>query len=89
MASMPAMETFVSVVEAGSFSAAARRVNVRTANSFYVSVTIETKLGVRLLLRSVRGLSITDAGQRFYGYAKIAIKKPMKLSSQFLNPIKI
>lgn len=70
-----AMETFVSVVEAGSFSAAARRMNIgQPAVSKSVS-QLEKKLGVRLLLRSTRGLSITDAGQKFYEHAKVAINK--------------
>ena len=70
-----AMETFVSVVEAGSFSAAARRMNIGQP-AVYKSVSkLKKKLGVRLLLRSTRGLSITDAGQKFYEHAKVAINK--------------
>jgi DNA-binding transcriptional LysR family regulator len=36
---------------------------------------LEERLGARLILRSTRGLTMTDAGQRFYEHAKLAIKE--------------
>ncbi|PCE22848.1 transcriptional regulator [Paraburkholderia acidicola] len=70
---MTAMETFIAVVEAGSFSAAARRLDVGQPAVSKSIAQLEERVGARLLLRSTRGLNTTDAGQRFYEHAKVAI----------------
>lgn len=57
---------FVGVVEQGSFSAAADRMGVaKSAVSRRVS-ELEARLGVRLLNRTTRRLSLTDAGQALH-----------------------
>ncbi|MEA3114161.1 MAG: hypothetical protein QOG58_3960, partial [Caballeronia sp.] len=70
---MTAMETFVTVVDAGSFSAAARRLKLGQPAVSKAIAQLEEHLGARLLLRSTRGLAPTDAGQRFYEHARRAI----------------
>jgi len=70
-----AMETFVNVVEAGSFSGAARRLEVGQPAVSKTIAQLEERLGVRLLLRSTRGLTPTEAGQRFYERALRAIEE--------------
>ncbi len=70
---MTAMETFVTVVDAGSFSAAARRLKLGQPAVSKSIAQLEEHLGARLLLRSTRGLAPTDAGQRFYEHARRAI----------------
>ena len=60
---MTGMETFVSVVESGSFSAAARLLDVGQPAVSKAIAQLEDRLGVRLLLRSTRGLTPTEAGQ--------------------------
>ena len=72
---LAAMETYVGVVEAGSFSSAAKRVGMGQPAISKVVAQLEERLGARLLLRSTRGLALTDAGQRFYEHAKRAIKE--------------
>lgn len=72
---LAAMETYVSVVEAGSFSAAAKRMDLGQPAISKAIAQLEERLGVRLLLRSTRGLTMTDAGQRFYDHAKLAIRE--------------
>ena len=72
---LAAMETFVRVVETGSFSAAARRLNVGQPAVSKTIAQLEERLGVRLLMRSTRGLSPTEAGQSFYDRAKRAIEE--------------
>lgn len=72
---LAAMETFVSVIEAGSFSGGARRLNVGQPAVSKSIAQLEERLGVRLLLRSTRGLTPTDAGQQFYERAKRAIEE--------------
>lgn len=72
---LAAMEIFVSVAEAGSFSAAAKRMDVGQPAISKSVAQLEERLGVRLILRSTRGLTMTDAGQRFYEHAKHAIRE--------------
>jgi DNA-binding transcriptional LysR family regulator len=68
-----AMETLVHVLEAGSFSGAARRLNVGQPCISKVVAQLEADLGVQLLLRSNRGLAPTEAGQAYYQGARRAL----------------
>lgn len=64
------MQTFAAVVDAGSFVKAADALAIsKAAVSRYV-VDMETRLGVRLLHRTTRRLSLTDEGQIFYARCK-------------------
>jgi DNA-binding transcriptional LysR family regulator len=57
---------FARVVDSGSFSAAARRLNLsKSAISAHVQ-RLEERLGVRLLNRTTRRLSVTEAGAAYY-----------------------
>src|SRR5258707_14280345 len=67
------METFVRVVETGSFSAAARDLNIGQPAISKTIAGLEERLGVRLLVRSTRRLSTTEAGIAFYERALRAI----------------
>lgn len=60
------MATFVRVVDAGSLSAAARALRLSLPAVSRQLRALEAELGARLLMRSNRGLQLTDAGQRFY-----------------------
>jgi DNA-binding transcriptional LysR family regulator len=60
------METYVCVVETGSFSAAAKRLDVGQPAVSKAIAQLEKRLGTRLLIRSTRGLTPTEAGERFY-----------------------
>ncbi|MGA8136825.1 MAG: LysR family transcriptional regulator [Pseudomonas gingeri] len=72
---LAAMETFVYVVETGSFSAAGRRLNVGQPAVSKSIAQLEEHLGVRLLTRSTRGLSPTEAGTLFFERAKRVIEE--------------
>jgi len=67
------MEMFVRIVEAGSFSAAARDMNMGQPAVSKTIAGLEERLGVRLLIRSTRRLSPTEAGLAFYERALHAI----------------
>jgi DNA-binding transcriptional LysR family regulator len=67
------MEIFVRVIEAGSFSAAARDLNMGQPAVSKTIASLEDRLGVRLLTRSTRKLSPTEAGAAFYERAVRAI----------------
>jgi DNA-binding transcriptional LysR family regulator len=70
-----AMATFAAVVETGSFSAAARRLAVGQPAVSKSVAQLEARLGVRLLMRSTRGLTPTEAGLSFYERAKRALEE--------------
>jgi DNA-binding transcriptional LysR family regulator len=65
-----AMETFVRVVETRSFSAAARDLRVGQPAVSKSIAQLEERFGVRLVMRSTRGLAMTEAGQHFYERAR-------------------
>lgn len=69
-----AIETFVRVVDTGSFSTAARLQNMGQPAVSKLIAQLEDWLGVRLLLRSTRGLTPTEAGMNFYPRAKRMIE---------------
>jgi DNA-binding transcriptional LysR family regulator len=56
----------VRVVESGSFSAAARRLNMSTTMVSNHVRALEDRLGVRLLNRTTRKLSLTEIGKAYY-----------------------
>lgn len=69
LAQIEDIAVFVTVVEQGSFSAAGRRLGVaKSAISKRVD-RLERSLGVRLLNRSTRSLSMTEAGRAMHGRA--------------------
>jgi DNA-binding transcriptional LysR family regulator len=70
-----AMTAFVRVVEAGSFSGAARVLEVGQPAVSKTVAQLEQRLNVKLLLRSTHGLTPTEAGMRFYERALVAIQE--------------
>ena len=64
------MQTFSAVVDAGSFVRAAEALGLsKAAVSRYVG-ELEARLGIRLLQRTTRRLSLTEEGQVFYARSK-------------------
>jgi DNA-binding transcriptional LysR family regulator len=72
---LASMEAFVFVVDSGSFSAAARRLNVGQPAISKTVAQLEARLGVKLLVRSTRGLTPTEAGLNFYERARRSIEE--------------
>jgi DNA-binding transcriptional LysR family regulator len=72
---LAAMETFVLVVDSGSFSAAARRLNVGQPAVSKLVAQLEDRLGVKLLVRTTRGLTATEAGLNYYERARRSIEE--------------
>jgi DNA-binding transcriptional LysR family regulator len=56
----------VRVIEAGSFTAAARTLGVPVSSVSRAVSNLEAELGARLLVRTTRKLSLTDGGQQFF-----------------------
>ena len=70
MSKIQEMDSFVSVVTAGSFIGGAEAAGVsKAAISRHVGA-LEQRLGVRLLHRTTRRLSLTEEGQMFFERAK-------------------
>jgi DNA-binding transcriptional LysR family regulator len=67
------MLAFTRVVETSSFSAAARDLRIGQPAISKAVAGLETQLGVRLLVRSTRRLTPTDAGLAFYESARRAL----------------
>jgi DNA-binding transcriptional LysR family regulator len=60
------MALFVEIVEGGSLSAAGRKLGLPKATVSRRLSMLEASIGVPLLMRSTRALSLTDAGRRFF-----------------------
>lgn len=69
-----AMAVFASVVHHGSFGGAAKELGITTSAVSQQIRTLETDLGVVLLHRSTRKLSLTEAGASLYDSAKNIVK---------------
>ena len=64
------LETFVEVVEGGSFSQASRRLYLSTAGVIKQIVQLEDQVGVPLFYRSSKGTTLTAAGRSLYQDAR-------------------
>lgn len=60
------LTAFIAVVEAGGFSAAARRTGDSQSAISKAIGSLEKRLGVALFNRSTRSVTLTDQGQRYY-----------------------
>ena len=69
------METFITVVESGSFTGAAARLEMSAVMVGKYIQLLETQLGTRLLERNTRRQSLTDAGRVFYDEAKRVLEQ--------------
>jgi DNA-binding transcriptional LysR family regulator len=61
---------FTEVADRGSFAEAARRLNRSPAAVTRAVAELEARLGVRLLNRTTRAVSVTEPGQRFLAGAR-------------------
>jgi LysR family transcriptional regulator, regulator for bpeEF and oprC len=67
---LTALQAFVKVVQAGSFTRAADALQTQKARLSRVVGQLERELSVRLLERSTRSLSLTEAGREFFERAQ-------------------
>ncbi len=64
------METFIAVVECGSFTGAASRLGLSAVMVGKYIAQLESQLATRLLERNTRRQSLTDAGRVYFDEAK-------------------
>jgi DNA-binding transcriptional LysR family regulator len=67
------MRVFVAVTELGSFTAAGERLGLSKNLVSKGVAELESRLGARLLHRTTRALSLTDAGHRYLGRCKLLL----------------
>src|SRR5579862_7001097 len=70
MADLNSLMIFAKVVEANSFSEAARRLQMPTSTVSRRVADLEKQLGVRLIERSTRSLRLTDVGSEVLEHAQ-------------------
>ncbi len=63
----PDYAVFIAIVEAGSLSAAGRELGLSPAMVSKRLARLEQRLGIQLVHRTTRHMSLTDAGQAFHG----------------------
>ena len=79
------LNAFIAVVEAGGFSAAARRTgDSQSAISKSVGA-LEKRLGVMLFNRSTRSVTLTDQGQRYYDLTKPLVDEMDEADSELAS----
>ena len=70
MANWEGINEFVAVAELQSFSAAAKRLGLSTAQVSRQVVKLENRLGSKLLNRTTRVVALTDTGETFYRHCQ-------------------
>lgn len=84
---LKSMVVFTHIVEQGSFSAAAKQVDLsRTVVSYHMK-KLEDNLGVKLINRSTRSLSLTEAGKAYYQSCRV-ITEQAHLAQQKMDNFK-
>lgn len=79
------LTAFVAVVDAGGFSAAARRIgDSQSAISKSVNA-LERRLGVRLLNRSTRSVTLTDHGRQYYERTKPLLDEMTQVDGELMS----
>jgi DNA-binding transcriptional LysR family regulator len=73
---------FLRVVETGSFTAAAAALRVPKSSASRAVLRLEEALGVRLLQRTTRRLTLTDAGQRYLAEVRGPLGRIVEASSE-------
>lgn len=82
------IEAFVSTADAGSFTAAAERLNLTNSAVGKAVSRLEARLNTRLFERTTRRLSLTDAGAAFYRTC-VRVLDELQLAEQVLAADKL
>ncbi len=72
---LSSLSGFVQAVNFGSFSAAAKHLGISQPAVSQQVRALEDELGIRLLNRTTRQLSLTEAGERYYAYARDILER--------------
>lgn len=75
MIELPSLAVLVEAVQAGSLAAAARRLRITPMLATRRLAELEAQLGVRLLHRTTRSLSLTVEGEAFLPHARLLLEE--------------
>lgn len=78
------MENFVAVVDAGSITAAASKLELTVAAVSKRLKALESDLGTRLLTRNTRQLAVTEAGHYYYQHCREILEEIARVDQQLL-----
>ena len=78
---LTAMQTFVRVVESGSFTAVARESRTTQSAVSKQVAALERTLGARLLSRTTRSLALTEEGERYFEQARRLVAEIAEVES--------
>lgn len=73
---------FVGIVDEGSFTAAAQRLNIAQPALSHNIRNLESELGVKLLTRGTQGVKPTPAGARLYEHAQVILRQVAHVTEQ-------
>ncbi len=85
MSTWSGIEEFYSVAQARSFTQAARRLGLSASQVSREVAQLEDRLGKRLLYRSTRHVSLTEAGEQFFGRCRRLIEDRDEALTAMLN----
>jgi LysR family transcriptional regulator for bpeEF and oprC len=85
MDKVKAMQTFVRIVEANSFTKAAESLNLPRASLTSTLQNLERHLGAQLLQRTTRRLSLTPEGERYYAHCAAILAAIDSAEADFLG----
>ena len=82
---LKSMVVYAQIVEQGTLSAAARHLNLSRAVVSYHLKKLETQLGLKLLNRTTRSFTLTEAGQQYYQHCQVIAHQAEAANQQIEN----
>ena len=82
---LKSMVVFAQVVEQGNLTAAAKHIGLSRAVVSYHIKKLESQLGVKLLNRTTRSISLTEAGAEYYQSCRIIAERATAANQQIEN----
>lgn len=82
---LKSMVVFAQVIEQGSLSGAAKRLGLSRAVVSYHIKKLEKQLSIKLLNRSTRTLSLTEAGKEYYQHCKVIAEQATAANQHIEN----
>ena len=89
MGQLENMQVFVRIVEAGSITKAAEQLNLAKSAVSKRLGDLETRLGSKLINRTTRSSSLTDAGNQYYQRVKLLIGEVDSLNGDMAKKIQV
>jgi DNA-binding transcriptional LysR family regulator len=82
---LKSMVVFAQIVEQGNLTAAAKHIGLSRAVVSYHIKKLESQLGVKLLNRTTRSISLTEAGAQYYQSCRIIADRATTANQQIEN----